>query len=184
MEDIGEGRGAGYNINVPLPPGSGHGAYLETMTAVVVPALQAYRPELIVVASGLDASTMDPLARMMCYSETYRQMTRMLKRAAEELCDGKLVLCHEGGYSSVEQCAVVRARHPRRAFRKIATSFRDPSVDRSGMALPGASASSDGSHRPGCRFGLPHPAALARPTQKGRPDQSGLVLECPNTRTQ
>ena len=71
MEETGDGAGAGYNINVPLPPGSGHGAYLETMARVVVPALEAYRPDVIVVASGLDANTMDPLARMMCYSETY-----------------------------------------------------------------------------------------------------------------
>jgi acetoin utilization deacetylase AcuC-like enzyme len=128
IEDIGEGPGAGYNINVPLPPGSGHGAYLETMTRVVLPALQAYRPELIVVACGLDASTMDPLARMMCYSETFRQMTRMLKRAARELCNGKLALCHEGGYSSVyvPWCALAILEE----LSEITTAFRDPSLDR------------------------------------------------------
>ena len=116
MEDTGEGRGAGYNINVPLPPGSGHGAYLETMTRVVVPALQAYRPELIVVASGLDASTMDPLARMMCYSETYRhddahveaRRRRALPRKTRPVSRRRLF---------VGVRAVVRARHPRRALR-------------------------------------------------------------------
>lgn len=128
IEDIGEGPGVGYNINVPLPPGSGHGAYLDTMTRVVIPALQAFRPELIVVASGLDASTMDPLARMMCYSETYRQMTRILKKAASRLCDGRLVMCHEGGYSSVyvPWCALAIVEE----LSEISTRFRDPSVDR------------------------------------------------------
>ena len=50
----GEGPGAGYNINIPLPPGSGHGAYVAAFERVVVPALHAFRPELIVVPSGFD----------------------------------------------------------------------------------------------------------------------------------
>src|SRR5262249_11422031 len=101
LEENGEGPGLGFNINVPLPPGSGHGAYLEATRCVVIPALQTFRPELIIIASGLDANAMDPLARMMCYSETYREMTRLMKQAASELCGGKLAICHEGGYSAV-----------------------------------------------------------------------------------
>ena len=128
MEENGEGAGAGYNINIPLPPGSGHGAYLETMTRVVIPALEAYRPELIVVASGLDASAMDPLARMMCYSETFRLMTRLLKQAANALCGGRLVLCHEGGYSSVYApwCALAIIEE----LSGAPPTLRDPSLDR------------------------------------------------------
>ncbi|MFN0148197.1 MAG: class II histone deacetylase [Dehalococcoidia bacterium] len=99
MEDRGEGAGQGYNINVPLPPGSGHEAYLATFERVVLPALRAFRPELIIVPSGFDGSMFDPLGRMMAYSETYREMTRMLMEAADELCGGRLVLSHEGGYS-------------------------------------------------------------------------------------
>ena len=99
MEECGEGLGLGYNINIPLPPGSGHGAYLAAVERVVVPALRAFRPELIIVPSGFDGSMYDPLGRMMAYSETYRAMTRMLMAAADELCGGRLVLSHEGGYS-------------------------------------------------------------------------------------
>ena len=71
---VGTGRGAGTNLNIPLPPGSGHGAYLAAFDRVVLPALHRFRPELIVIASGLDASAMDPLGRMLCTSETYRAM--------------------------------------------------------------------------------------------------------------
>jgi len=99
MAERGEGAGHGYNINLPLPPGSGHGAYLAAFDQVVVPALQRFAPDLIVVASGLDANGLDPLARMMCYGETYRQMTARLMACAEAACGGKLVICHEGGYS-------------------------------------------------------------------------------------
>jgi len=99
MEERGEGSGHGYNINVPLSPGSGHGAYLATFERVVLPALRAFKPELIMVPSGFDGSIYDPLGRMMAYSETYRLMTRRLMEAAHELCGGRLVLSHEGGYA-------------------------------------------------------------------------------------
>lgn len=106
--DTGAGAGKGFNINVPLPPGSGVGAYVATFERVVVPALRAFRPEMILIASGLDASAMDPLASMMMTSDGYRQITRIMLQVASELCRGRLVLCHEGGYSPayVPYCAL------------------------------------------------------------------------------
>jgi acetoin utilization deacetylase AcuC-like enzyme len=70
------------------------------MERVVLPALRRFRPELIVIACGLDASAMDPLGRMLATSETFRSMTRSLRLAAEELCGGRLIATHEGGYSN------------------------------------------------------------------------------------
>ena len=99
MTDTGAGAGKGYNLNVPLPAGSGVGAYVATFERVVVPALRAYRPELIFVASGLDASAMDPLASMMMTSDGYRKLTQLMLGVAREVCGGRLVMCHEGGYS-------------------------------------------------------------------------------------
>lgn len=99
-KERGAGPGEGYNINVPLPAGSGHGAYLAAFEQVVVPALHRYRPELIIVPSGFDASAADPLGRMMLHSETYREMTRMLMQVADDLCGGRLMMSHEGGYSA------------------------------------------------------------------------------------
>ncbi len=96
----GAGAGEGYNINVPLPAGSGHDAFLSTLDRVVLPALYRFRPELIVVPSGFDACALDPLGRQMAYSETYREMAARLVSAAGELCDGRLLLTHEGGYSA------------------------------------------------------------------------------------
>jgi len=65
---------------------------------------------------------------MMCYSETYREMTRMLKRAARELCGGRLALCHEGGYSAVyvPWCALAIMEE----LAEIKSGFKDPSMDR------------------------------------------------------
>lgn len=98
-EERGSGEGLGFNINVPLPAGSGHDAYLMAVQEIVLPALSKFRPDLLVVASGLDANNVDPLARMLLTSETYRQLTLLMKEAAAELCGGRLVLVHEGGYA-------------------------------------------------------------------------------------
>lgn len=95
----GTGAGQGANINVPLLPGGGHNSYLTALDRIVLPALNRFKPDLIVVASGLDANALDPLARMLAHSETYRAMTGRLMQAADTLCQGRLVMVHEGGYS-------------------------------------------------------------------------------------
>lgn len=100
LEMVGDDEARGTNLNVPLPPGSGVGAYLAAIDRVVLPALRAYRPGLVLVACGFDPSPMDPLARMMVHSDGFRAMTAALRGAAEELCEGRLVLCQEGGYAS------------------------------------------------------------------------------------
>ncbi len=100
IEERGEGAGEGCNINVPLPPGSGDGAYVATFEQVVVPALERFRPELIVIASGFDANAMDPLARMMVSPGGYGRLAQIMVGVAGRVCDGRLVLAHEGGYSA------------------------------------------------------------------------------------
>ena len=100
LAERGADKGHGYNLNVPLPPGSGDGAYLEAIRRVVLPALQRFKPDLIVVACGFDASAADPLGRMMVTSDGYRQMTALLMAQADGLCGGRLMMTHEGGYSA------------------------------------------------------------------------------------
>lgn len=100
LEENGTGAGAGANINVPLPPGSGVGAYMAAMESVVVPAIDRFGPDLIVVASGFDASFMDPLGHQILHSGFYRDATRLLLEAARRHCGDRLVLAHEGGYST------------------------------------------------------------------------------------
>jgi len=97
--DTGRGAGEGFNINVPLPPGSGGGAYEAAFEQVVEPALKHFRPELIVVACGFDASYYDPLGHMLLLASHYRDMTERTIALADELCGGRLLVCHEGGYS-------------------------------------------------------------------------------------
>ncbi|MBR9762491.1 MAG: class II histone deacetylase [Rhodobacteraceae bacterium] len=101
IADRGRGAGEGFNMNIPLPSGAGHDTYLEVMERIVLPALDGYRPDVIIVACGFDAGIFDPIARMLCTAETFGAMTGQLMQAAERLCEGRLLLVHEGGYSEV-----------------------------------------------------------------------------------
>lgn len=100
-DERGEGAGLGANINVPLLPGGGHRAYLDALELIVLPALRAFRPEVIVVACGLDANGFDPLSRMQAHSGTFRALTRAVCDLADEICGGRVVAVHEGGYAEV-----------------------------------------------------------------------------------
>ncbi|WP_398495864.1 class II histone deacetylase [Variovorax sp.] len=99
--DRGEGAGLGFNINIPLQPGGGHDAYMQAFERIVIPAVDRFAPQLVVVASGLDASGVDPLARMLLHPESFRLMTRHAMALAERHAGGRLVMVHEGGYSEV-----------------------------------------------------------------------------------
>lgn len=124
LEHNGEGAGEGACINIPLPPGSGGGAYLAAMEQVVIPALDAFKPEMIVVPCGFDASSMDPLANMMLASNHFRKMTEMVMAAADRHCGGRVVMTHEGGYSApyVPYCGLAVVE----ALSGIDTGIRDP----------------------------------------------------------
>ncbi|MFT2098814.1 class II histone deacetylase [Marinomonas sp. 2405UD66-6] len=99
IDEVGEGKGKGYNINVPLPAGSGIGAYLAVIDQIVVPSIEEFKPDLIIVACGFDAAALDPLGPMIINSDCYRQMTKKLMQVADSECQGRLVFVHEGGYS-------------------------------------------------------------------------------------
>jgi acetoin utilization deacetylase AcuC-like enzyme len=95
----GEGAGFGYSINLPLPPATGDAGYLAAFDQIVLPALRSYRPELIVVASGLDANIYDPLGRQMVTSDGFRALAGRILDIAAEVADSRIALVHEGGYN-------------------------------------------------------------------------------------
>lgn len=107
--EVGRGEGQGLTINIPLPAGSGHEAYLAAFEQVVIPAARSFTPTLILVAAGLDASAHDPMGRQLCSSQTFRALTLGACGLADELCAGRIVFAHEGGYSSWYLPILVRA---------------------------------------------------------------------------
>lgn len=99
LTENGADSGEGANINIPLPPGSGDGAYQACFERVIVPALTRFRPDMLFVASGFDAGSFDPMARMMAHSGTFATMTSTIVDVAAEMCGGRVVVVSEGGYS-------------------------------------------------------------------------------------
>ena len=97
--DKGTGEGSGFNLNIPLPPGTGHRGYLSAMDRLVLPALRDFAPDVLIVACGFDAAANDPLGRMLATAETFGDMTDRAMQLAADICGGKLVMVHEGGYS-------------------------------------------------------------------------------------
>ncbi|MDJ1015343.1 MAG: class II histone deacetylase [Paracoccaceae bacterium] len=99
--DRGRGPGEGNNLNIPLPPGSGHESWVRALNVLALPAIRAFRPDLVVVACGFDAAAFDPLSRTLATVETFREMTRATMELADGICGGRIAMAHEGGYSEM-----------------------------------------------------------------------------------
>jgi acetoin utilization deacetylase AcuC-like enzyme len=99
-DEVGEGEAKGYTVNIPLPAGCGTEAYLHAFRRIVVPIAEQFKPELVLVSAGQDPNGYDPLARMLVHSDGFREMARTMKEIAQRSCEGRLVVLHEGGYST------------------------------------------------------------------------------------
>lgn len=99
IDQTGEGKGRGYTINVPLPPGTGEGGFDEAWKRVIIPAIDAFGPDIIMVSAGYNCTAMDPMSRLMLSSGALVVFTENLMKLADKHCSGRLVFVHEGGYS-------------------------------------------------------------------------------------
>lgn len=99
--ETGEGEGKGFTVNVPLTAGGGDAIYRGAFERVILPALEQYRPELVIVSAGFDASARDPLAEMALSADAFGWMGRALRRVADASAGGKVLLALEGGYDLV-----------------------------------------------------------------------------------
>ena len=96
--EAGEGRGRGYTVNIPLPAGTGDVGYELAYATQVVPALQDFRPDVILVSAGFDAHIADPLAGMKVTTAGFVNLMSILDDAARQLCGRRIALVTEGGY--------------------------------------------------------------------------------------
>lgn len=101
VTDTGEGDGKGRTVNIPLPPGTGDAGYQLAFERVVEPIIEQFAPQLILVSAGQDPNKYDPLGRMCVSAAGFRMMAETMTRLADRLCQGRLVLFQEGGYSHV-----------------------------------------------------------------------------------
>ncbi len=99
VNEVGQGKGAGFTVNVPLPSESGDGSYYYAFKNILMPIAQQYEPQLILVSAGYDAHRDDPLANMRLSTAGFNHLADMVGQMARELCGGKVVLTLEGGYN-------------------------------------------------------------------------------------
>lgn len=96
--EIGEGKGLGYTVNVPLPPHVGDNGYNQVVNELVWPKAAVFQPELILVSAGFDAHWQDPLAAEGLSLTGYARLVRTLMQMAQTLCHGRILFVLEGGY--------------------------------------------------------------------------------------
>ncbi|HJS86872.1 MAG TPA: histone deacetylase family protein [Acetobacteraceae bacterium] len=107
---------AGNIVNVPLRPGSGSASFRAAWEDEILPALDAFAPELLIVSAGFDAHKADPLAQLRLETEDFAWITRKLAACAQRHTGGRIVSLLEGGYD-LDALAASTAVHVREFMR-------------------------------------------------------------------
>ena len=131
--DRGEGAGEGFSINCPLPAGSGGDAVLAAVREQLLPAADAFAPELVLISAGFDGRIGDPLADFRLTDDDFASLTREVLAIASRHCQGRLVSSLEGGYA-LDGLASASVAHVRELL--AASGVRDRSRPPSHPAWP------------------------------------------------
>jgi len=108
MDEVGVGEGAGYNVNIPFPYGTGDRVYLRAVREILTPIVCQYRPEFMLVSAGFDSHHLDPVGNLSLSARCINQIYETITCLASRICEGKLVSVLEGGYNpkTIGQLAV------------------------------------------------------------------------------
>jgi acetoin utilization deacetylase AcuC-like enzyme len=99
VDEIGEKDGLGYTVNIPFPFGTGDETYEKAFTQVVTPIVEQYHPQFVLVSAGFDGHHSDPVASLSLTVNGYMKTFKHILDYASRLCEGKLAVLLEGGYS-------------------------------------------------------------------------------------
>ena len=91
-------HGAGNIFNAPLPPGAGSIEFRAVWDKTLLPELDLFRPQLLLISAGFDAHARDPLAQLQLTTGDYTWITQRLVELANRHADGRIVSALEGGY--------------------------------------------------------------------------------------
>lgn len=105
----GEGKGLGFTVNVPLPAGCGDREYKKAFDEVLAPAARNFGPDFVLISAGFDAHAADPLGGMKVTTEGFAELTRIVRRIADQTARGRIVSVLEGGYNLDALAASVEA---------------------------------------------------------------------------
>jgi acetoin utilization deacetylase AcuC-like enzyme len=99
INETGIGEGEGYNANFPLPPGSGDQAFTTVMDKLIIPLLDRYQPEMLMISYGFDPHWSDPLGHLLLSANGIGQSIYKLADYADIHCQGRIAVVLEGGYN-------------------------------------------------------------------------------------
>ena len=111
-EEIGKGAGAGYTLNIPLPPFSDDNHYRKEFFETFLPAARRFAPEIILISAGFDAHCDDPLGPMNLTEESFSRLTAETCKLANEHCSGRILSVLEGGYNlpALAECSLAHLK--------------------------------------------------------------------------
>ena len=98
-DEVGDDKGTGCTVNVPLPFRIDDQIYLEAVDQIVLPIVCQYKPQFILVSAGFDGHYSDPIGELSLSTFSYVETFEKILALASQFCDGKLVAVLEGGYS-------------------------------------------------------------------------------------
>jgi len=98
VAEVGNGAGAGYTLNIPLPAGCADAEYVRVFQDLVLPAATRFEPDWILVSAGFDPHQRDPLGGMGVTEEGFAAMAQMLIQLADRFADSRIAFLLEGGY--------------------------------------------------------------------------------------
>ncbi|MHA1783928.1 MAG: acetoin utilization protein AcuC [Candidatus Helarchaeota archaeon] len=99
LNEIGEGEGKGYCVNIPILPYTFEEPYLKILKEVVAPILKAYKPEVLITQLGADTHFTDPLTMLLLSTNTYREIAKFIHGITHDACNDKWIALGGGGYS-------------------------------------------------------------------------------------
>ncbi len=106
VDEVGEGEGKGYSVNVPLPQGTFDEAYLEAFNEIIPPLIEKYRPDILLNQFGVDTHYQDLLVGLSLTTKSFVKISSALHNLAHKISDGRYLIFGGGGYepSNVARC--------------------------------------------------------------------------------
>ena len=102
IDEIGEGDGYGYSVNVPLDPHTEDDSFIEVFNELVPSLAEAFQPDVIVLQNGCDSHWLDPLTHLRCTTRTTESVVRTVCSIADKYCAGRIIATGGGGYAIEE----------------------------------------------------------------------------------
>jgi acetoin utilization protein AcuC len=143
VDEIGEGAGKGYTVNLPLWPDTQDASFQKAFEEVFPPLARAFKPEILITQFGVDMHFDDPLSHINLTTDSYDKVARIFHKTAHEVCDGRWVCLGGGGYSSkavsrvwtILFCRMIKANPPTYLSEKWKSYYRSLAKEDPGEEL-------------------------------------------------